>query len=63
MKGLPKAFADYFGTPVDKSSRDGNQKVLDGVILPLMHHHDGNWHLLFLSSQHSLNRGIFEEIR
>lgn len=41
----------------------GIKKVLDGVTLPLVHHHDGNWHLLFLSSQHSLNREIFEDIR
>lgn len=55
--------ADYFSTPANKSSCDGSQKVLDGVTLPLVHHHCGNWHLLFFNSQNGLNSRIFQEIR
>lgn len=55
--------ADHFGTPANEWSHDKNQKVLDSVTLPLVHHGGGNWHLLFFNSQHGRNRGIFQEVR
>ena len=43
---------------------DTNQAVSVGVIWPLVHHHDSNWHmLLFFNPQQAHNDRIFQEVR